>query len=137
MESKFEIRETPTKGKGVFALETIFPTQVLFEYKGDVVVKNDEVMKKINALSDEKRNFVFEWHYEGVEYITDASDEKYKDTLGRNVNHSRKDPNIYPVILFKGEPHLVFRAKRKINAGEELLYDYGDYDCDCDWMYNT
>jgi len=47
--------------------------------------------------------------------------------FGRLVNHSRVKPNCHTkVVEVRGQPHLVLLASRRIEAGEELLYDYGD-----------
>ena len=55
--------------------------------------------------------------------------------LGRLLNHSRTDPNCYTkVVWFRNEmrrpkqemPHLTIVARRDIQPGEELTYDYGD-----------
>jgi histone-lysine N-methyltransferase SETD8 len=47
--------------------------------------------------------------------------------LGRLVNHSRLTPNLQTkVLVFNGTPRLILVARRDIEPGEELLYDYGD-----------
>ena len=46
---------------------------------------------------------------------------------GRLVNHSRKTPNLLPKVIMNGEsPRLILIAKHDIEAGVELVYDYGD-----------
>lgn len=46
--------------------------------------------------------------------------------MGRLVNHSRNG-NLQPrTVEVKCRPRLVLVAKDDIEAGEELLYDYGD-----------
>lgn len=58
-------------------------------------------------------------------YSIDATPES--PYFGRLVNHSRVTPNCHTkVVEVKGQPHLVLLASRKIEIGEELLYDYGD-----------
>ena len=47
--------------------------------------------------------------------------------LGRLVNHSRLSPNLQTkVVVFREKPRLILIARRDIEPGEELLYDYGD-----------
>jgi histone-lysine N-methyltransferase SETD8 len=47
--------------------------------------------------------------------------------LGRLVNHSRLSPNLRTkTVMLKGKPRLILVAKRDVESGEELLYDYGD-----------
>lgn len=45
--------------------------------------------------------------------------------LGRLINHSRKYTAKPKVIEIDGVPHVCFFASRDMNAGEELLFDYG------------
>ena len=48
--------------------------------------------------------------------------------LGRLVNHSRLQPNLMTKVIQidKQPPRLVLVAKYDVEAGTELLYDYGD-----------
>src|SRR4051794_37436814 len=50
--------------------------------------------------------------------------------LGRLVNHSRLKANVIVSRVFDdiNQPRLMFRSARRIEAGEELLFDYGDRD---------
>ena len=63
----------------------------------------------------------------------DATAESGK--LGRLLNHSKKTPNCYTKLIWVPDsksrdvdPHLVILAKRDVEQGEELTYDYGDRD---------
>ena len=43
------------------------------------------------------------------------------------INHCRTAPNLHTKVYdFKGLPHLVLHASRRIKKGEELLFDYGE-----------
>ena len=47
--------------------------------------------------------------------------------LGRLVNHSRVKPNLQTkVVIVNDIPRLILVAKKDIEPGTELLYDYGD-----------
>ena len=47
--------------------------------------------------------------------------------VGRMVNNSRNAVNAQPKIINEqGFPHLAIFADRKIFAGEQILYDYGE-----------
>lgn len=66
-------------------------------------------------------------------YSIDATAESGR--LGRLLNHSRRNPNCITRLVWvkdndskKPLPRLVIVAKRDINTGEELTYDYGDRD---------
>lgn len=53
-----------------------------------------------------------------------------KDTYGRRMNHSRKNPNVKPQKYTMNSPDgpretILFIAQRDIRVGEELLWDYG------------
>ncbi|KAH7957480.1 hypothetical protein HPB52_019227 [Rhipicephalus sanguineus] len=58
------------------------------------------------------------------QYCVDATKETGR--LGRLVNHSKRGNLKTQTCIIKGIPHLVLVAQRNIEAGEELLYDYGD-----------
>jgi histone-lysine N-methyltransferase SETD8 len=65
--------------------------------------------------------FVYGWK----DFSVDATKES--PYLGRLVNHSARKPNLKTKIVeIKSIPHLVLVAKRQIDVGEELCYDYGD-----------
>lgn len=54
----------------------------------------------------------------------------HKETFGRIINHSRKNPNVKPQVYNMNTPNgpqktLLFIALRDIRVGEELLFDYG------------
>ena len=54
--------------------------------------------------------------------------EKYGDRLGRLLNHSSDNPNVYAEIyVFEGNPRLIFRANQNIESFEELTFDYNDH----------
>ncbi len=51
--------------------------------------------------------------------------------FGRLINHSRSRPNLKPVVIVDtlNVPHIVlYSGKKDIEAGSELLFDYGDRD---------
>ncbi len=58
-------------------------------------------------------------------YCVDATSETKR--LGRLINHSRLLSNcITKVLEINKIPHLFAVASRKIQSGEELLFDYGE-----------
>lgn len=59
-----------------------------------------------------------------VYHSVDATKETSR--LGRLINHCKTgncQTRLHPI---DGTPHLILVASRDINAGEELVYDYGD-----------
>ena len=54
----------------------------------------------------------------------DATEE---ECYGKLINHSKKKANLLPkVVTVDNTPRLIFIAKKDIDCGQELLYDYGD-----------
>ena len=60
-------------------------------------------------------------------YSVDATEDD--KSIGRLINHSRKGKkNLKSKVLEVDlHPHIVFISTEDIKAGDELLYDYGDY----------
>uniref|UniRef100_A0A0N5A966 SET domain-containing protein n=1 Tax=Syphacia muris TaxID=451379 RepID=A0A0N5A966_9BILA len=70
-------------------------------------------------------SFMYFFKYGNKSYCVDATEETI--FKGRLINHSILHPNLKTkVIEIKGVVHLILVAKRDIQPGEELLYDYGD-----------
>jgi histone-lysine N-methyltransferase SETD8 len=70
-------------------------------------------------------SYMYFFEYKGKKMCVDATNEsKYK---GRLVNHSFLKPNLKSrVVELPDSIHLCLFAKRNIQIGEELIYDYGD-----------
>ena len=52
---------------------------------------------------------------------------KESGRLGRLLNHSKSEANCATrLVSVKDRPYLILETKRDIQAGEELLYDYGE-----------
>lgn len=60
----------------------------------------------------------------------DTTSECMKYGFGRYINHARKRANLVGRVITdsSSRPRLCFFAKRRIQADEELLIDYGDRD---------
>lgn len=72
----------------------------------------------------------------------DGTAEKPEYGIGRLISHSRINPNLRTVkVIIEHIPHLAFVAKRDIEVGEELSYDYGDYNSEVtaqlQWLENS
>ncbi len=98
-----------THGLGLFTTIAIAKGELVIEYTGE----------KITADVANER---------GGQYLFEINDNWTVDGRGREntaryINHSCR-PNCYPEIDDK-EEHIYIYAKRGINAGEELTYDYG------------
>ena len=79
-------------------------------------------VNKIDIKNRQKFELFMNFHFI---FSIDATAETGR--YGRLVNHSRKTPNLLPTVIMNGEsPRLLLIAKRDIEPGVELLYDYGD-----------
>ena len=113
--------------------------EYVVEYSGDLIVKGEA--KHADSLDVMMSCYVFYFKHHEKQYWYDILKKIYfiliihlsidatRDTgrFGRLVNHSRLKPNCIPkVVEIDNIPHLLLVAKNDIEAGEELLYDYGD-----------
>jgi len=120
------IIQTETKGRGVMAARQFSVGEMIVEYAGDLVDEglNDNLQCTNNSQS-QVGGFLFFFRHTDRKFCIDASQES--DRYGRLVNHSRRKANAVVKILEVNKvPRLVLVAKRMIEVGEEVLYDYGD-----------
>lgn len=104
-------------GHGVFAEEVLHPRQYIGEYTGIV-------RENLRVYFSPLNNFCYEYPVPdriGRSFVIDATAGNFT----RFINHSCK-PNLEPFYAFlNGFYHLIFISLRKIQKGEQLLYDYG------------
>jgi len=104
---------------GLFALERIEKDDMVIEYIG-------EVIRQQVADCREKK---YEKMGIGSSYLFRVDedtiiDATFKGNLARFINHAC-DPNCYArIITVEGHKKIVIYAKRDINVGEEITYDY-------------
>lgn len=79
-------------------------------------------------------SYMFYFRHADKQYCIDGTYDRGTDGFGRLLNHSRNKTlfNVKPVKITdnNNQPHIVFFSSKDINAGEELLFDYGDRDTD-------
>ena len=115
-----EVRPSPNKGVGLFALRDLAEGAVLDRYTGlymdvaeydrrfeDGLTSGDYVMK-LNS---------------GV--LVDAEDAT-RSSWVRYINHSKRKANTEPIDLVGSLDILFIQTTRDIAAGEEILFEYGD-----------
>ena len=127
------IRGSPGKGLGVFAGTNIERHAIVCEYEGKLICEEDLPQKpsknfppKVEEWTSGTGNFAFFFQtLDGKVWCIDA--ENFF-SYGARVNHSINGCNLVPFVCekVKGHPRLLFKAKRFIHNGEELLYDYGE-----------
>ena len=115
-----EVRESDIHNKGLFAKRGIPEDTRLIEYVGDKVTKHESARRA--NLQDEKGRETGG----GTVYIFTLNrrfdiDGNVPWNDARYANHSC-EPNAYTDIV---EGHIWIRASRDIEAGEEIVYDYG------------
>ncbi|XP_040928788.1 uncharacterized protein LOC114865608 isoform X2 [Betta splendens] len=109
------------KGRGVFTHESIEPSTFVLEYRGNVSSQTTQE----NNDGDTLNNYLFNFSFNGSNWCIDASTDD--GTLGRLVNDEHKSPNCeMRKVTHEGKPHLCLFALKKIFAGEEITYNYGD-----------
>ena len=124
----------PSKGYGVRSTAAIRRHSLICEYAGELLSSHGARLREQQYERDEELGcYMFYFNWNGGEWCVDSTRVPLDDAehlrlgYGRYINHSRVTANLYGrVIGVQGRPHLCFFAKRAIQAGEELLIDYGD-----------
>jgi [histone H4]-lysine20 N-methyltransferase SETD8 len=104
---------------------------LLLEYKADLLDR--EQGEEREARYEERKDsmcYTFWFRVKsGKMMCLDATEGSH---ISRFVNHSCKRDNLVPELHYSIDsngqevPQILFRTKRTIQAGEELLFDYGD-----------
>jgi len=122
-----EVKIAQGRGRCIYTTRAFQEGEFVVTYAGETVpaTEANEREKKYKK-NTQTGSFMYYFKCENKEYCIDATKESQR--LGRLINHSRTSPNLRPkAITFRGNPCVIFLAKRPIAAGEELLYDYGVY----------
>lgn len=117
---KFEVRESQY-GLGLFTLLSIKPEEIVTEYTGEII-QEETVELRIFLARLRQRNYV-------MMLAKDTElDAGPAGSIARYINHGKPDEiNIRAeVYLVNGEHRIGLFSTRHINAGEELLMNYGD-----------
>ncbi|KAG8196407.1 hypothetical protein JTE90_009041 [Oedothorax gibbosus] len=125
-EEGFEIKEFPDKGRGVITTRDFQPGDFVIEYHGELIDNTEAAKREAEYAAKENTGcYMYYFKCNDKRYCIDATKES--DRLGRLINHSKLQGNLRTQpLLVDCKPRLAFFARRTINAGEELLYDYGD-----------
>ena len=131
---RIQVRRSGVHGKGVFALQPIAKGERIIEYVGEVISWKKAQKRHPHDADDPNHTFFF--HVDD-EHVIDAA---VGGNASRWINHGCK-PNC---IADEIDGRIFIRARRAIDAGEELNYDYGliidepytmklkrEYECRC------
>jgi len=124
-ESHLVIQTFHSKGRGIVASRPFKKGDWIVEYKGALVdSKKARQLEQSYSKDVNIGSHMLQFKMNDKTYWIDATEESaYKARL---INHSRKNPNIKPKSILVGKPRVVFVAIHDIDAGVELLFDYGD-----------
>lgn len=128
------------RGTGVRVCQPVPPGTLVMAYRGEIIRG-----KRVAEAREQERNesgrpgymMFFEWRR--VTWAIDATDSPH---MSRFINHSRRRANLVPVRVKDPDnpdlPAIFFKSTRRIETGEELLFDYGDR-CpesvaECPWL---
>lgn len=121
-------REDPLRIKGqygVYASEKIKKGTFICEYAGDLIDRREAERRDSLYERNSKGSYMFYFNFNNKCYCLDATEPSKR--IGRLINHSRKKPNCkMELFSLDKTPHLILTAIKDIDAGEELLYDYGE-----------
>lgn len=124
----------PGKGQGVFTTRRFMKNEIVCDYHGKVISKDEGESIQRNSSSGEM-GYLFFFRDKDVAKCIDARASNCQchpdmTILGRLINHSAKKANLKP-RHFKVESGgtstntILFFAARDIKVNEELMYDYG------------
>lgn len=116
-------------GYCILASRSFQPGELVCEYAGELLVhaeaeeREHEYMRRHEGPNP-PMCYMFFFQCQGRKWCVDATQTS---RLARFINHSRKASNLRATVKTVDEtPRLLLIATRSIQAGEELLYDYGD-----------
>ena len=116
--NRLEVRCTPRKGKGLFALQPIAKDTYIFDYDGELLTEAEYRERYANGEVQEYCAQI------SLNCYVDARDPD-KSGLARYMNHSSR-PNVRKLIHFHKQTRSIrCYALSDILVGEELVWDYG------------
>lgn len=116
--SAIEVVQTEKKGCGLFSARSYNHGSLIVEYTGEVI-DLDEVEHRLNTIYMDADNYYFL----GLEdnFVIDAGQ---KGSVARFANHSCEPNAEMQKWYVDNEPRIGLFAKRPIQGGEEITYDY-------------
>jgi hypothetical protein len=112
------IEEIPGKGRGVIATRDIKKHEIVANYPGKLITQAEIFESYQNC------KYIFSFQDGPTPFTSWAIIPVGVANLGIFINHGK--PNVAPSRFWSSKgPIILFISLRKINMGEEILYDYG------------
>lgn len=115
---QIEVRDTPPKGRGLFALEDIPANSFIYEYMGEIV-NFDTIEERMEQSFHEPHLYVLQIK---PNYFIDA---RHKANISRYINHSCEPNCCVDMWNVGGRIRVGIFSTVDIPAGTELSFDYG------------
>ena len=121
-----QIVEGLPEGKGVQARVEIPRGRFVCNYGGDLLSRKEGI-----SYMDRDGDFCFlyEFSYDqnGKNVIAFFNHNSTTFSVGKFINHSRPHFNVIPRVFFRssGKPEIMFISTCLIEAGDQILFDYG------------
>lgn len=122
-ERTLEVRPSPIHGWGLFALRRYTQGEQVVEYTGGLASDEQADCQDATFVKEgDGRGSCYMFKLTGTDFVVDAT---RFGGVARFMNHSC-DPSCVtkPVLDEEGSVHLVITAKKVIEAGDEITYDY-------------
>ncbi len=116
---KIAVRQSGIHGKGVYALQPLKKGERIIEYKGEVIDWPEALRRHPHDPSDPNHTFYFTLDDEFV------IDGKVNGNSARWINHACDANCEADLVEVGGRTRVFIEARRNIQPGEELFYDYG------------
>ncbi len=113
------VRRSTIHGRGVYALRDIAKGERIIEYKGERIDWDEALRRHPHDPKQPNHTFYFTLDEHHV------IDGRVKGNAARWINHSCNPNCEADLVEENGRLHVYIDARRKIEAGEELSYDYG------------
>lgn len=115
------------EGFGVKTEQDIKKRDRVMVYEGELLTKEEGLKREAEyEARGDVMGYTFWFPFNNSYRCLDATNTAH---ISRFINHSKKRANLVPRLVFEEDtriPRIVFKAKKDIPAGEELLFDYGE-----------
>lgn len=115
---QIEVRDTPPKGRGLFAMEDIPAHSFIYEYMGEIV-NFDTIEQRMEQSFHEPHLYVLQ--IKPNNFI----DARYKANISRYINHSCEPNCCVDMWNVGGRIRVGIFSTVDIPTGTELSFDYG------------